>query len=137
LAPLADLAPALLANLLPRLRERAQQAEADGGYAAYHAVRLALKRVRFTLEFLAPLYGRPADEALKRVIKLQDRLGGLNDLHVAHNRVLAFLEVHPGHGMAIDYMRRLAREMKTQLGKCRVALADLSIDSLPSELSIV
>lgn len=135
-ALLGDLAPALLADPLPRLRERAQQAQTDGGYAAYHAVRLAIKRVRFTLEFLAPLYGQPAQEALKRVIKLQDRLGGLNDLHVAHNRVLDFLADHPGNGIAIDYMRRLAREMKTQLGKCRVALADLALDSLASELTL-
>lgn len=129
-ALLSDLAPALLAAPLPRLRERVQQAEADGGYEAYHAVRLALKRVRFTLECLAPLYGKPADEALKRVIKVQDRLGGFNDLHVAHNRVLAFLADHPGDVVAIDYMRRLARDMKSQLAKCRVALADLSVDSL-------
>jgi CHAD domain-containing protein len=129
-ALLSDLAPALLAAPLPRLRERVQQAEADGGYGAYHAVRLALKRARFTLECLAPFYGKPADEALKRVIKVQDRLGGLNDLHVAHNRVLTFLADHPGDVVVIDYMRRLARDMKSQLTKCRVAVADLSVDSL-------
>ncbi len=52
--------------------------------AELHALRIRLKRLRYTAEFFAPLYpARPARRFIRRLARLQDRLGRLNDATVA------------------------------------------------------
>lgn len=65
--------------------------------ADLHAVRLLGKRLRYGCEFFAPLYpAKPGRRFLRRLTKLQDRLGLLNDAVVAAD-LLAGL---PGAGTA-------------------------------------
>lgn len=65
---------------------------------ALHALRLRAKRLRYAGEIFAPLYpGKTAHRFIRRLSRLQDRLGALNDSAVAA-RLLAEL---PGeHGYA-------------------------------------
>ena len=56
-----------------------------------HRLRLLAKRLRYTGEVLAPLYGRRARRFLVQVAEAQDRLGVANDVAVAH-RLLADLD---------------------------------------------
>lgn len=52
--------------------------------AALHALRLRCKRMRYACEFFAPLYpGRVTRRFLRRLSRLQERLGELNDGAVA------------------------------------------------------
>jgi len=56
----------------------------DGGAASRHRLRVALKRLRYALEFFAPLFpGRRQRSYHLAVTQLQDLLGRLNDLVVA------------------------------------------------------
>jgi CHAD domain-containing protein len=58
---------------------------------ALHAIRLRAKRMRYAAEVLAPIYpGKAAKRFLRRLTRLQDRLGDLNDGTVA-NALLAEL----------------------------------------------
>ncbi len=51
-----------------------------------HAIRLHAKRLRYATEIFAPLYpGKPVHRFIRRLSRLQDRLGTLNDGAVAAN----------------------------------------------------
>lgn len=128
-------APKLLLRPLKRLRDAFNQLDRDDELPALHQVRIALKRVRFTIEFLVPLYGEPAEKLLPVFIRAQDRLGGINDLHVAHNRVLDYLSRNPGDADALDYARLLAGQIKKQLAKAEADVQPLRPDVLAVEFS--
>ena len=79
------LADAALEDHFARARKRARAAgsleERD-----FHDLRIALKKLRYAGEFFAPLYKKSKVRAyLKKLKKLQESLGGLND--IAHLRM--------------------------------------------------
>ncbi len=134
-AALGERAGDLLRRPLKRLRKAFAQLDRDEALPALHQVRLALKRARFTIEFLVPFYGEAAEHLLPAFIRAQDRLGGINDLHVAHNRVLEFLARYPGDVDAFDYARLLATQIKKQLTRADADLQPLRPDVLAVEFA--
>lgn len=75
---------AFAARRLDRLRRKAlvlAQAARDRDPAHLHALRIGVKRLRYAIEFFAPLHrGRDSRDALATLTALQDSLGALNDL---------------------------------------------------------
>ncbi len=132
---LGERAADLLQRPLKRLRKAFSRLDRDEALPALHQVRLALKRARFTIEFLVPFYGEAAEHLLPAFIRAQDRLGGINDLHVAHNRVLEFLARYPGDVDAFDYARLLATQIKKQLARADADLQPLRPDVLAVEFA--
>jgi CHAD domain-containing protein len=63
----------------------------------YHRVRRRAKQLRYALEPVAGLYGKPAQQMLRSLRRLQDRLGAQQDAHVARAR-LAQLVSRPAQG---------------------------------------
>lgn len=64
----------------------------DGSYETCHRLRIACKRLRYALEFVAPLYGAAAvRRQLAAVAELQALLGALNDRVVAGSLVAGLL----------------------------------------------
>ncbi len=52
--------------------------------ASLHAIRLRAKRLRYAAEIFAPIFpGKPTQRFIRRLGRLQDRLGALNDAAVA------------------------------------------------------
>jgi inorganic triphosphatase YgiF len=75
-----DFAAARLKKLRRRVRQLAQHAE-PGDPASLHALRIGVKRLRYALEFFAPLARRKSRRRLAdRLAATQDVLGRLNDL---------------------------------------------------------
>ncbi len=72
-------------DLKKRVRRAGRAAKSD--YAAWHDVRKAAKRLRYTLEFFAPILPRRDVQRLKPLKKIQKRFGYLNDA-VATERLL-------------------------------------------------
>ena len=67
-----------------RARRRGKKAR-DGDEAHLHGLRIALKKLRYTAEFLAPLYPRRKVKRYVRELRgLQETLGAIND--IAHVR---------------------------------------------------
>ncbi len=65
------------------LRQRGKGfARLDGG--GRHRLRIAVKKMRYTLEAFAPLHGRRARDLLADLARMQDVLGAANDIVVAH-----------------------------------------------------
>lgn len=77
-------AHACLKRLRRCLRERLEQAQAKPEPARLHQLRIGFKRLRYALEFFAPLMAEKVlSDYLKQLSRLQDDLGHLNDLEVA------------------------------------------------------
>lgn len=72
-------------GLKKRVRRAGNAKKSD--YAAWHDVRKAAKKLRYTLEFFAPLLSRRDAKRLKPLQKIQKRFGYLNDA-VATERLL-------------------------------------------------
>lgn len=81
--PLADFAARRLGRLHKKLHALAEQAQGlEAG--PLHALRVGAKRLRYALEFFAPLcQGRKFRRAHALLVELQDALGALNDLACA------------------------------------------------------
>jgi CHAD domain-containing protein len=57
-----------------------------------HALRIACKRLRYTLEFFDEVLGSEAKPVIKTVVTLQDHLGALQDAVVARSILRDFLK---------------------------------------------
>jgi CHAD domain-containing protein len=63
----------------------------DPPLARLHALRIACKRLRYTLEFFAEVLGSAAKPVIKEVVTMQDHLGALQDAVVACEILRDFL----------------------------------------------
>ena len=78
-SPLVDLAGASLAKTWKSVRKRARNLDALT-IEERHQLRKALKKLRYAIEFFAPLYEpRRVTQMVKRLKRLQDVFGRLND----------------------------------------------------------
>lgn len=70
----------------PRLKAMAvvkKKAMISGSAAERHRLRIAIKKLRYRLETLAFLFGKPAKEEIENLTRHQDLLGEMHDLEVA------------------------------------------------------
>jgi triphosphatase len=83
-SPLGDQASDWLDRRWKTLRKRGGKDPTAHGAASLHDARIALKKLRYAVEFTDGLYDRDAHAAfLLRLTELQKSMGGLNDLAVA------------------------------------------------------
>lgn len=86
-ADLTTFAGLQLARLRKKARKRFAEA-ADLTPAGLHALRIALKRLRYGVEFFAPLFpARQIRRYLETLTRAQRRLGFFNDVDMAHGRL--------------------------------------------------
>jgi CHAD domain-containing protein len=72
-----------------RLRKAVRRLRADSSMDDYHKVRRRAKQLRYALESGSSLYGKPADELLKALRRMQDKLGANQDAHMARTHLAA------------------------------------------------
>ena len=75
-----------------RLLERGRQIPEAPGADDLHVLRLRAKRVRYLLEFLRDVSGKPGRRLVKQLVRLQDLLGAHHDAVVAAERVRQYVE---------------------------------------------
>ena len=78
-----------------KLRKDVRSLHARSTMEKYHAVRRRAKLLRYALEPGAGMFGKPAEEMLRALRRLQDGLGEHQDAHPAKNR-LASIVADPG-----------------------------------------
>ncbi len=78
-----------------RLIKRGQQIVAMPHPEDLHALRIRAKRLRYLLEFLQELTGKPNRRLVKRLTELQDLLGSYHDAVVAAETVRLYVEGAP------------------------------------------
>jgi triphosphatase len=80
-------APKLIRRRYRKLRKRADRLTPRSSVEAYHQVRGELKKLRYALEAVAVIYGKPADEMLRALRRWQEKLGVQQDAAVASVRL--------------------------------------------------
>jgi CHAD domain-containing protein len=81
--PVLAVAPELIARRYRKVRKLARRINPESPPEAYHELRIQAKRLRYAVEFLSDLYGRPARQLVRRLVALQDLLGLHQDAFVA------------------------------------------------------
>ncbi len=93
-----SVAPEWIRRRYRKIRKAADLLTPDSSTEAYHEVRGQVKKLRYALEAVAVIYGKPADEMLRALRRWQERLGVQQDTAVAGRR-LKTLAGAPPKGM--------------------------------------
>ncbi|MDQ4126431.1 MAG: CHAD domain-containing protein, partial [Actinomycetota bacterium] len=81
--PITAAAPALLLGRYRKWRKAARRLDETSPPEAFHDLRKKGKRLRYALEFVAEVYGKPLQRLVKPLKELQDALGQHQDAIVA------------------------------------------------------
>ena len=82
-APVLTVAPDLIEKRYRRVRKQAMAIVPGTPPEPYHQLRIDGKKLRYALEFVGPIYGKPALDFARGVTALQDVLGLHQDAYVA------------------------------------------------------
>ena len=75
-----------------KLRKTVRRLPANASMDEYHDVRRRAKQLRYAIESGAAMFGKPAEDVLKVLRRLQDQLGAHQDAHIASSRLAALAE---------------------------------------------
>jgi CHAD domain-containing protein len=89
--PVLLVAPDLLSSSYDRVRRGGKRIRGGSPADAYHRLRIRAKRLRYAIEFLSPVYGRPARALVRTLVAVQDVLGEHQDAQVAMARLRALV----------------------------------------------
>jgi CHAD domain-containing protein len=107
-----------------KLRRSVRRLHIKSSMEDYHAVRRRAKQLRYAIECGAGMFGKPAEETLKALRRLQDKLGAHQDAYMARNR-LAALAADPANVLppaTLFLMGRLAEHHAATTAETRKTL---------------
>lgn len=115
------IAPQLIRQRYRKVRNAAKRLTAHSSLDEYHSVRRRGKKLRYAIESVAAIYGKPADEALRALRRLQDEFGAQQDAHVAQNRLLVLANDPPEAftPQTVFIMGRLAERHRKSAARAR------------------
>ena len=119
--PALRASPEMIRSRYRKLRKRADKLTSDSSAEAYHEVRGRVKKLRCTLEAVAVIYGKPADEMMRALRRWQESLGVQQDAAVVSRR-LAAIAVAPPKDMppeTLFWMGRLAEHYVSAAARAR------------------
>ena len=97
-APAAGTVPGIAIERYRKVRKQGRRLDASSEPGEFHVLRIRCKGLRYALEAVAELYGKPARVMNRRLIALQNALGSHQDAIVAHER-LRSLAIDHGHDL--------------------------------------
>jgi CHAD domain-containing protein len=107
-----------------KLRKSVGKLRPKSSMEDYHLVRRRAKQLRYATECGAVMFGKPADDMLKALRRMQDKLGAHQDACMAQNR-LAAIAADPASGLpptTLFLMGRLAEHYAQVTGDTRSTL---------------
>jgi CHAD domain-containing protein len=124
------------------IRELGQKALKSEETAAFHALRIRIKKCRYAVELLAPAFDRSIERrTLKSLKSLQDRLGGLQDLVVLRARISKLRKRAQGDALSAlgagfdSLLDHLSRRQRDEMALCRKSVETFLRRGLLGELS--
>ena len=91
--PVADVAPITLRAALDKMLTAGAVAAGSGDLETWHALRIEGRRLRYSVEAFADVLAeKPTRDILRRITRLQDRLGSLQDAVVATEAASSWLD---------------------------------------------
>ncbi|HEX4151425.1 MAG TPA: CHAD domain-containing protein [Steroidobacteraceae bacterium] len=79
--------PEMIRRRYRKVRKGADLLRSDSPAEAYHQVRSQVKKLRYALEAISTIYGKPADDMLRALRRWQERLGVQQDAAMAGRRL--------------------------------------------------
>jgi triphosphatase len=125
--PAAATVPALVRARFRKFRKAARHATATSPATDLHRARIRAKRLRYSLEFVADLYGKRARSLIRRIVDVQDVLGAIQDAAVMDQRLRSLGQA--GHELPAPSVFVLG-----QLAQCYAQHADASRKELATAL---
>jgi CHAD domain-containing protein len=108
-----------------KLRKSVRKLRPKSSMEDYHLVRRRAKQLRYATECGAVMFGKPADDMLKALRRMQDKLGAHQDACMAQSR-LAAIAADPASALpptTLFLMGRLAAHYAQVTGETRSTLA--------------
>jgi CHAD domain-containing protein len=108
-----------------KLRKSVRKLRPKSSMEDYHHVRRRAKQLRYATECGAVMFGKPADDMLKALRRMQDKLGAHQDACMAQSR-LAAIAADPASALpptTLFLMGRLAEHYAQVTGETRGTLA--------------
>jgi inorganic triphosphatase YgiF len=119
--PVTELAAQVLRQRYDRVRKRGRKV-GKLSTAELHRLRIAIKKFRYATDFFSGLYeGKPVRESLKRLSRMQDILGAMNDAATVANLMAhgfsgaAGRRVLEAKGILLGWSRGRAETLKREL----------------------
>jgi triphosphatase len=112
--------PTLLRQRFRKLRKRADLLGGDSSTGEYHRVRGQVKKLRYALEAVAALYGKPANDMIRALRRWQENLGVQQDAAVATQRLNALAGAKPKN-IPAETLFLMGRLAERHLGAARQA----------------
>ena len=108
-----------------KLRKSVRKLRPKSSMEDYHLVRRRAKQLRYATECGAVMFGKPANDMLKALRRLQDKLGAHQDACMAQNRLAAIAADPPSDLPPTTFflMGRLAEHYAQVTGETRSTLA--------------
>ena len=123
--PIREVAPPAITQKFDSVIEQSKKTLANPKLNEFHALRIQMKRLRYTFEFLAPPYGGAFDDIIHRTVEIQDCLGELQDTVFNQKLITHILEDWKGKlvdedlifilGEIYQYQGEIARERQKTL----------------------
>jgi triphosphatase len=116
-----QVAPGLIRARYKKVRKGAKRLTPQSSMESYHAVRANVKKLRYILESVAVIFGKPADAMVRSLRRWQEKLGVQQDADVAGRRLQA-LAALPPKGLPSEtlfLMGRLAAHYADRASKAR------------------
>ena len=107
--------PRLLRRRFRKLRKAVRRLRGDASMEDFHRVRRRAKQLRYAIECGTELFGKPCEEMLKALRRMQTRLGENQDAYVAKSR-LAALAATPGVALPPETLFLMGRLAEHHLG---------------------
>jgi triphosphatase len=112
--------PELMRQRYRKLRKRADLLKSDSSTEAYHEVRGQAKKLRYAVEAVAAIYGKPADEMLRALRRWQESLGVQQDAAVAMHRLNTLASAPPEY-IPAETLFLMGRLAERHLGAAKQA----------------
>jgi len=97
-----DVVPALIWQHYDAVRRYETTIAGAPPVESLHALRIECKRLRYALEFFAPVLGAPSARLIAQMTAMQDHLGRMNDADVRARQIAAFISAHTQAGATPD-----------------------------------
>jgi len=120
-APALEVVPQLIRTRYKKVRKGANALTPGSPMDSYHAVRGSVKKLRYVLESVAVIFGKPASGMVRSLRRWQEKLGTQQDADVAGQRLQA-LAAAPPKGLppeTLFLMGRLAAHYADSASKAR------------------
>jgi CHAD domain-containing protein len=115
--------PELVVARHDAVMKAAKRAKKSGQAPDFHRLRIRCKRLRYSLEFSAELYGGKTSRYVRRLAALQDQLGLLQDNEVAAGRLATLATSQPDLAPAtIFVMGVVAQQHRSEMDQLLAAL---------------